>query len=99
MPRPTDARLFVTFMADVWDQAPTMLELGMPDGEGWQQLSSPEELGRNCNYIAGDWFMARRLGKAIHAEWRERRGDMPASLWQFPDGSHLILGDDGSWIL
>lgn len=26
-------------------------------------------------------------------------GDRPASLWRFRDGSELIIGDDGGWVL
>jgi hypothetical protein len=42
---------------------------------------------------------AKRLGRAIHDQWRLRRGDIPASLWQFPDGSTAIIADDGSLVL
>lgn len=48
-------------------------------------------------------FRAKRRGaEKVHSvqldEWKEVKGDMPASLWRFKDGSEVIIGDDGSFI-
>ncbi len=30
--------------------------------------------------------------------WYEKVGDAPGTLYQFPDGSRYVVGNDGSWI-
>lgn len=41
---------------------------------------------------------AERLGPFIHDGYVEVEGDLPASLWCFPDGSTFVIGDNGNWI-
>lgn len=39
---------------------------------------------------------ATRTGPASHDGYRATPGDIPASRWTFPDGSELVIFDDGT---
>ena len=58
-----------------------------------------ERTGTDANAVA----LARAegatcLGPFAHDEFGLVPGDRPASLWLFPDGTKLVIGDDGNWI-
>ena len=41
----------------------------------------------------------KAIGPAITPDhWYKKIGDAPATLYQFPDGSDYIVGNDGNWI-
>ncbi len=41
----------------------------------------------------------RAIGPAITPNhWYRTIGDAPATLYQFPDGSQYVVGNDGHWI-
>ena len=40
---------------------------------------------------------AVHIGAFAHEEYHLEPGDMPGSLWQFPDSTILVIGDNGHW--
>lgn len=62
----------------------------------WAALSRTYK-SEDANVRVKEW--GRELVGCInHPDFIHEEGDMPASLWQFPDGSRIIIGDDGSFI-
>ena len=52
----------------------------------------------NANVVAA-WFGGKAKRRAITPNhWYKTIGDAPGTLYQFPDGSGYVVGNDGHWI-
>lgn len=62
----------------------------------WEDGRGPAE--RENATIRAQTSGATRIWAVAIEDYRNQPGDIEASLWQWPDGSHYIVFDDGSGI-